>query len=446
MKRNIFIFFSLFLVTMSVSAQRVRFELLFNSSVPADLSKVYVQPLNADEDSRALPLRLKNGMYTGSIPASTSGFYELIMVINDGQWMTTVYLAAGKRAELVVEFDGISIVERSNGDNRALSALNSLVSANNRKMWLVSGLSDDELKSLVTSNFRVSDSIIKTARPSSAVAEYLKAWAYTSADNLYTMIPRTQERKAPFAKEDVFPSAGSELFDNERAILVPSVKQIVYAEMVTHRSAGLLGMIGVLYDEYKCEAVRVAVADMLIDRFLKIYNYADNFDKGLEYLEKVVKEFNLSRHYLDEYIKHKAVLPGADFPDNVVLVDSEGHKVDFSVFRGKYVYVDLWASWCTPCCMEVSYLQELEKEMEGSDVVFVTISTDTDTDAWKNRMAELKMHGIQLLDRDNELCNMLNVGGIPFFLIYDKEGKLHTYDAMRPSTGSLLKQYLLDLN
>jgi thiol-disulfide isomerase/thioredoxin len=140
------------------------------------------------------------------------------------------------------------------------------------------------------------------------------------------------------------------------------------------------------------------------------------------------------------------VLIGADFPDDVVLVDSEGHKMDFSTFKGKYVYIDLWASWCSPCCREVPYLQALEKELKGSDIVFVSISTDTDVEAWKNRMAELKMHGNQFIDRDNELCNILNVGGIPFFVIYDKEGKLHTYGAMRPSTGSLLKQYLLDLN
>ena len=175
------------------------------------------------------------------------------------------------------------------------------------------------------------------------------------------------------------------------------------------------------------------------------YDYAADFDGGLEYLEKVVKDFGLSRHYIDDYLKHKAVLVGAEFPDNVVLVDSEGHKVDFSTFKGKYVYIDVWASWCAPCCNEVPYLQALEKELEGSDVVFVSISTDTDAEAWKSKMTELGMHGNQLLDRDGTLCSMLNVSSIPFFVIYDKEGKLHTYGALRPSSGYHLKQYLRDL-
>ena len=144
-------------------------------------------------------------------------------------------------------------------------------------------------------------------------------------------------------------------------------------------------------------------------------------------------------------MKHKAMTVGADFPENVVLVDANGNEVDFSTFKGKYVYIDLWASWCGPCCSEVPHLQALEKELEGGDVIFVSVSTDTDTDAWKEKMEKLNMHGNQLLDRDGELCNMLNVNGIPFFVVYDKNGKLHTYGALRPSSGERLKKFLQEL-
>ena len=445
MKRKIFIFLSLLFVVISASAQRVRFELSFKSTVPADLTKVYVQPLNVGEDAQALPLRLKGDVYTGSIPASASGFYELVMVINNGQWMSTVYLAAGKKVELMVEFDGSSIVERSTTDNAALSSLNSLVSTNNRKLWLVSGMSDEELKNIVGDCFTVSDSIIKTAKPSAAVADYIKAWAYTAAQNLYSLIPRAQGREVPFAKEGIFPSDGNNVFDNEQAILIPSVRQQIFAEVVADAGNGLDGMLGVLYDNYKCEAVRAKVADVLVERFLSLYDYAADFDGGLEYLENVLKVYDLSDRFIDDYLKHKAVLVGADFPEKVVLVDANGHKVDFSTFKGKYVYIDLWASWCAPCCKEVPYLQALEKEFEDGDVVFVSISTDSDTEAWKAKMTELDMHGNQLYDRDGTLCGMLNVSSIPFFVIYDKEGKLHTYGALRPSSGYHLRQYLQDL-
>jgi hypothetical protein len=83
--------------------------------------------------------------------------------------------------------------------------------------------------------------------------------------------------------------------------------------------------------------------------------------------------------------------------------------------------------------------------LEGSDVVCVSISTDTDEDAWKAKLQEANMHGNQLRDRDGSLGTALNVGGIPFFVIYDKEGKLHIYGAQRPSSGDAIKQFLLNL-
>ena len=109
--------------------------------------------------------------------------------------------------------------------------------------------------------------------------------------------------------------------------------------------------------------------------------------------------------------------------------------VDFSTFRGKYVYIDLWASWCTPCLKEVPALQKLEKELKNDKVVFLSISIDTKEDAWKKKMQEKNMHGNQLWDPENSLGQALNVKGIPFFAIYDPEGKLYMHGAPRPSQG-----------
>ena len=116
--------------------------------------------------------------------------------------------------------------------------------------------------------------------------------------------------------------------------------------------------------------------------------------------------------------------------------------MDFSQLRGKYVYIDLWASWCVPCCREVPHLQKLEKELENKDVVFLSISIDQKVEAWKKKMADLQVHGNQWHDSEGTLGKALNVKGIPFFLIYDKEGKLYMYNAPRPSMGLALKELL----
>ena len=446
MKKSLLIFLSLF-VAMVASAQRARFELSFKSSVPAELSKVHVRPLNNGEETNAVTLRLKGDKYTATVPVSESGFYEVVMVVNKGQWLTTVYSPKSKKKEFVMEFNGAYLAENSSVDNVALSSVNALICRNNRKLWLEEGMSDAELKSLVESYLSVADLIIAADKPAAPVARYMKAWAYTAAHNCFTSIPRAQKRKAkeiPFTKDDVLPSA-VEVLDNETAALIASATQFVYSTVSAAGGLEIDGMLNILYRDYKCAAVRNKVTDMLLNRFLTRHNYAMDFDGGLEYLKGVVEKYELSDKYVDEYLKHKAVLVGADFPQEVVLVTPDGEEVDFSTFKGKYVYVDMWASWCGPCCREVPHLQALEKEFEGSDVVFVSVSTDADADSWRAKLKELNMHGNQLHDRDGKLSQILNVGGIPFFVVYDKEGKLHTYGALRPSMGEPLKTFLKEL-
>ena len=70
--------------------------------------------------------------------------------------------------------------------------------------------------------------------------------------------------------------------------------------------------------------------------------------------------------------------PAADF----AFEDMEGKTVRLSDFRGKYVYVDLWATWCGPCNAEIPHLRKLEERLRGKNIVFVGISSDSDRDAW----------------------------------------------------------------
>lgn len=447
MRRISLILLSLLFFVTAASAKRVRFEIMFGSESAVELSKVYVQPLNADETPKTVPMPLKDGKYSAKVPVSQSGFYEVVMVINGGQWLTTVYTPGSKHVKLNVEFNGTSLNECSSADNKAISELNSKINNTNRKLWMVKEMSDSTLREQVESFLAVADSLIAALHPSEPVAGYMRAMAYSNAKNYYTSIPRAQKRKLKelsFTDIDVLP-AMTDVLDNECAAIIPSAMQLVYATVSADPKLDVRGMMDVLYTDYDNEAVRNRVADMLMNRFLTRHNYAGDFDGGLEYLQAIVNDFELSDSYVKEYLKRKSALVGADFPEEVVLVNPDGKVVDFSEFKGKYVYVDLWASWCGPCCKEIPHLQALEKELEGSDVVCVSISTDTDEDAWKAKLVEANMHGNQLRDRDGSLGTALNVGGIPFFVVYDKEGKLHTYGAQRPSSGEAIKQFLLNL-
>ena len=438
--------FSLFVVALlaavSAQAQRARFELTFSPSLEGD-ARVYVLPRVKEDVKSSAPLRLKDGKYTAGVPVSNTGFYSIVVVKDMAQHSTTIYVGDVSKVELAVDMSSRVLKVSDTSDNSALSAFNAFVDDNARTLWTKQGMSSDELKAMMSSYKAVADSLAKAEKVSESVAAFMNVWAYIAAYDSYTSIPRAQKIEAQdvgFDFHELYQSE-TEALDNDYAPLFYSTFRII-AENMPAEAANLLDKLEILHNSYQNESVREMARGKFVDVFLSKHNYSADFDGGLAQLKQAVEKYALSGKYVEEYMKRKATIVGSPFPSDVLLEDADGNVVDIASFKGKYLYIDLWASWCGPCCKEVPHLQAIEKEFQDSNVVFISISTDTDKEAWKNKMLELDMHGNQLHDRNNTLCNTLNVKGIPFFLIYDKEGKLHTYGAMRPSRADALRMIL----
>ena len=137
--------------------------------------------------------------------------------------------------------------------------------------------------------------------------------------------------------------------------------------------------------------------------------------------------------------------PGFEF----TYKDQNGAEVAFSDFRGKYVYIDIWATWCSPCKKQIPYLKELEEEMKDENILFVSVSVDKPADhqKWLDFVAKENLGGVQLMaDKafESGIAENYDINAIPRFLIFDDEGRIVSTDAMRPSNPDL-KNYLLDL-
>ncbi|MCB0762169.1 MAG: TlpA family protein disulfide reductase [Flavobacteriales bacterium] len=119
--------------------------------------------------------------------------------------------------------------------------------------------------------------------------------------------------------------------------------------------------------------------------------------------------------------------------------DANGNAHSVADFKGKVVYVDVWASWCGPCRREIPYLKDLEHDYHGFDVAFVSVSIDEDADAWLRSVEENELGGTQLLaDKawKSDICTDYKIEGIPRFLLIDQDGNIVSADAPRPSSGS----------
>lgn len=126
---------------------------------------------------------------------------------------------------------------------------------------------------------------------------------------------------------------------------------------------------------------------------------------------------------------------GAPLPLDLQLKDVDGRDVDLKQFVGHYMYIDVWASWCAPCRREIPFLKALEEKTKREDIVFISVSVDENRAAWQRAIREENLTGNQYIDSNGSLARALKVEYIPFFVIYDKEGRLYRYNAPRPSSA-----------
>ena len=155
----------------------------------------------------------------------------------------------------------------------------------------------------------------------------------------------------------------------------------------------------------------------------------------IDFFYEQVKDTALVAKFNSEYEAWKRLDKGEpmiDFSGE----DLNGNRVQSTDFRGKYLYVDVWATWCGPCVYEVPFLKKLEADYHDRNIVFLSYSIDEDKDAWLKYVPEHQLSGVHLRGErgwQSKLCKDYKVSGVPTFLFFDPEGKIINVKMTRPS-------------
>jgi len=131
--------------------------------------------------------------------------------------------------------------------------------------------------------------------------------------------------------------------------------------------------------------------------------------------------------------------PNFDFENH------KGGKTTLESLKGKYVYVDLWATWCGPCRAEIPSLKKMEETFHGKNIEFVSVSIDAEKDyeKWKTFVTDKALTGTQLYAakaNETEFVKAFEVNTIPRFILIDPKGIVVDADAKRPSDPRLQEQ------
>jgi thiol-disulfide isomerase/thioredoxin len=198
------------------------------------------------------------------------------------------------------------------------------------------------------------------------------------------------------------------------------------------------------------------LATPFLDKINRVNNdalraaYAAQHMEGIKTYEKFVSEiepfkqimfsggFQKAYEQKDKELSHFTKgQPGYNFS----YYDTNDKLRTLADFKGKVVVLDMWAMWCASCLAEKPNFTKLEEEFKSrGDVVFVGISCDgaAKKKPWKQFVARKGYTSIELLQEPNdEMAKYYDISGIPRFMIFDKEGKIVTVDAPRPSNPAL---------
>jgi thiol-disulfide isomerase/thioredoxin len=120
----------------------------------------------------------------------------------------------------------------------------------------------------------------------------------------------------------------------------------------------------------------------------------------------------------------------------------KGGKTKLEDFRGKFVYIDVWATWCGPCRQEIPFLKKVEEKYHDKNIVFLSMSIDKlkDIEKWKTMIKEKELGGVQVFadkDWNSKFVQEYKITGIPRFILVDPNGNIVKADAPRPSSGEL---------
>jgi thiol-disulfide isomerase/thioredoxin len=189
-----------------------------------------------------------------------------------------------------------------------------------------------------------------------------------------------------------------------------------------------------------------AISEFLIAKDISYWLASEGLSDGLIIVYNEFMTAFPESDYKDQlekkYSEWQRIGNGQSAPE-ITGLTLDNDTISLSDLRGKVVYIDVWATWCSPCLAEFPYYRNLFKELGGNEnVEFLFLSVDNQGEKWKTFLSEKDApKGIHIREGVGFghplVQESYNMWGVPRYILIDREGKIVDAKAPNPSSGKV---------
>jgi thiol-disulfide isomerase/thioredoxin len=178
---------------------------------------------------------------------------------------------------------------------------------------------------------------------------------------------------------------------------------------------------------------------MAAEKIVSTVKYLSDKDKIASFKESAKTIQNLTyRKAVNATLDQLLSFGNGDMAKDFAYTNTTNEPIHLNAYKGKVIYIDLWATWCGPCIEEMPAMEKLKSQYSSNaDIVFLTLSIDEDIALWKRFITNKSMSGtLGIIDRNK--LNDYKITGVPRIIVIDKNFTIAAMNGSLPSSKNTM--------